>query len=82
MRMQNETQKTTGGAEQVVGDTLLDLKTVANVLGIGTRSVWRGIARGDFPPPVKIGRSCRWFTSDLLEFQERLRASRIQFGDN
>jgi predicted DNA-binding transcriptional regulator AlpA len=62
--------------QQHPSDKLLDLGTMAVELGIAERSVWRAVARGEIPRPVKLGKSSRWFTSDLIAVRERLKASR------
>jgi predicted DNA-binding transcriptional regulator AlpA len=49
---------------------------VAVLLGISVREVWRLVAKGVLPQPVKIGRCSVWFDSDISEFQMRLRAQR------
>jgi predicted DNA-binding transcriptional regulator AlpA len=55
---------------------LLKLKTVAKNLGISERGVYRLIARGILPPPIKIGRCSRLFESDVLALKERLKQDR------
>jgi predicted DNA-binding transcriptional regulator AlpA len=57
----------------LTGDKLLRVEIVAEQLGISDRGVWRGVARGDLPAPVKIGRCSRWFASDVLAYQDKLR---------
>ena len=49
---------------------------VAEVLTLSVREVWRLVAIGTLPPPVKIGRCSVWFDSDISEFQTRLREQR------
>lgn len=49
---------------------------VAEVLTLSVREVWRLVAEGMLPPPVKIGRCSVWFDSDISEFQMRLREQR------
>ncbi len=44
---------------------------VAKFLQIHPRSVWRLVAAGEFPEPIRIGKSgriVRWRASDLEEF--------------
>jgi predicted DNA-binding transcriptional regulator AlpA len=59
-----------------MGGALLDLKAVAAHFGISERGVWRGVASGDFPDPVKVGRCCRWLPSDLMTYTESLKKKR------
>lgn len=40
--------------------TLLKAEDLAELLGISLRSVWRRIADGSVPKPVRIGRLVRW----------------------
>lgn len=55
---------------------MIVLQDIAAALCISVRNVWRLVARGELPKPVKIGRSARWFETDLAEYQEKLRNSR------
>jgi predicted DNA-binding transcriptional regulator AlpA len=52
------------------------VKQVAEFLSLSVREIWRLVADGSFPPPIKIGRCSIWFESDIIEFQMRLRAQR------
>lgn len=46
-------------------DVLVDLKTVCRSLSRSRASIYRDIARGTFPEPVKVGSSSRWRLSEL-----------------
>ena len=35
-------------------------KEVAELLGIGERSLFRYLKAGELPPPIRLGRSLRW----------------------
>jgi predicted DNA-binding transcriptional regulator AlpA len=52
------------------------VKQVAEFLSLSVREIFRLVAEGSFPPPVKIGRCSIWFESDIIEFQMRLRSQR------
>jgi len=52
------------------------VKQVAEFLSLSVREIWRLVADGSFPPPIKIGRCSIWFESDIIEFQMKLRAQR------
>ena len=52
------------------------VKQVAEFLSLSVREIWRLVAEGDFPPPIKIGRCSIWFESDIIDFQMRLRSQR------
>lgn len=56
--------------------SLLTLDQAADYLAISKRSLCRLIARGEFPPPLKIGRASRVDGTDLTTFLEALRRAR------
>jgi len=43
----------------------MDEKGAALLLCISSRSLRRAVARGEAPPPVKVGRLTRWRVADL-----------------
>lgn len=45
---------------------LLTCAEVVQLTGIGRSALYARIARGEFPPPVKFGRSSRWTEADVL----------------
>lgn len=45
--------------------SLLHLAEVRRIVGIGKSQLYRLIAAGDFPAPVKIRRSSRWMSSEV-----------------
>lgn len=47
---------------------LLRIDEVANRLKSGKTKIYEMIKLGDFPPPVKIGRSSRWVDEDVDNF--------------
>jgi excisionase family DNA binding protein len=57
-------------------EPMVDLRWVAELLHISTRKVWRLIANGDLPKPVKVGRAVRFFMSEISQYQEKLKNSR------
>jgi prophage regulatory protein len=57
-------------------EQMLDLKMVGARLLASTRKIWRMVAEGEFPKPVKVGRLVRWFESDIARYQEKLRQNR------
>jgi len=58
------------------GDRLLRIPEAADVLAISVRALYRLIADGELPEPVKIGRATRIPMSDLLAYMGRLKANR------
>lgn len=57
---------------------LLTKKDAAYMLNVCVRSLERLIAGGDFPQPVKIGRSSRVLESDVRSYLEKLIQKRGQ----
>ncbi len=55
---------------------LLNLSEVAKILSISKREVYRLIANGDLPKPLKVGRSSKMLLSDIEQFIERLKSQR------
>lgn len=56
--------------------TLITLRDVSRQLRISVRAVYRLIAKGDLPPPVKVGGATRFFDSDLHRYLESLNLQR------
>jgi excisionase family DNA binding protein len=51
---------------RVVGEHLLTVQEVANVLKLSKRTVWRWVAQGRLPTPVRYSRTCvRWKASAI-----------------
>ena len=44
---------------------LLNVQQVAEMVALSTSQVYSLVAKGDFPPPVHIGRSARWATAEI-----------------
>lgn len=65
-------------ASSVTADekALLSLEDAAMSLAISKRTLCRLIARGDFPPPLKIGRASRVSRRDLVHYVDQLLLSR------
>ena len=57
-------------------DHLLTLPDAASRLSISKRTLERLISAGDFPSPLKIGRSSRIASRDLAAYLEKLRRAR------
>jgi len=60
----------------VATDRLLSLRNVAARLDLSVRAVYRLMARGDLPPPVKAGGASRLHESDVSAYLERLKQNR------
>jgi predicted DNA-binding transcriptional regulator AlpA len=57
-------------------DPLLTSKEVCEWLGRSHASLYRDIAGGQIPPPVKIGHSSRWPASEIRALIEKAKAAR------
>lgn len=58
-------------------DPLLKAKEAANLLQISVPTLWRWVAAGTIPKPIKFGNSnSRWPRSDLLAAIEHAKVSR------
>lgn len=57
-------------------DQLMSIRDVASRLRLSTRAVYRLIADGMLPKPVKIGGASRLYDSDVQTFLESLRKQR------
>ena len=57
--------KVNGGGNGQGKEYLIDVKAVAERLGVSTASVWRYRDDGKLPQPVRVGGSVRWRASDI-----------------
>lgn len=69
---------------QVAGHSqprMIDVREVATILSISTRSVWRLVSRGDLPQPIRLGRTVRWRSTDIDRWiEDKVNANRITDG--
>jgi prophage regulatory protein len=55
----------------------LDARGVARLLSIGVRTLWRMVAQGKLPQPIRLNRKLvRWNYAELTQFIQDLRAAR------
>ena len=57
---------------------LLTEREVAKLLAVCGRTIRRLVAAGELKAPVHVGRASRWFTRDVVEYLENLKARRDQ----
>jgi excisionase family DNA binding protein len=58
---------------EIVGAKLLTVKQVAAIFSVHRSTVWRLVAAGELPAPVRIGRSItRWRADEIENFVDRL----------
>lgn len=52
----------------------IDVHKVADLTGLGVRTIWRFVAEGRFPRPLKFGgKACRWLLADIEALVSSLR---------
>ena len=67
-----------GVEERLAGLTLLDVRSVAKLLGVSPRQIWRLVAmaeagQGSFPRPLRLGtRTVRWRVADVERYLSAL----------
>ncbi|WP_439038004.1 helix-turn-helix transcriptional regulator [Enterobacter hormaechei] len=61
----------------LLDDQLVDMRFIAKLTGLTDKWFYKLIKDGDFPKPVKLGRSSRWLKSEVENWlQERINQSR------
>ncbi|KAA0259079.1 AlpA family phage regulatory protein [Deferribacter autotrophicus] len=51
-------------------EKLLKLSEVLKIIPVSKSTWYEGIKKGVFPPPIKLGRSSFWKSSDILKLIE------------
>ena len=62
-------------------DKLLRLRNVEEITGLQHSALYKLIAAGRFPLPIKIGRASRWKASEIQRWINGLSAARSGAGD-
>lgn len=57
-------------------NSLIDLKYITNDSGFTAKYFYSLMKRGEFPAPIKLGRSSRWLLKDYSEWKARYIAKR------
>ena len=53
-------------------DRLLTVQEVSDLCTVSVRKIWRDVAAGMFPKPLKLGRkTTRWWRSVILQFLQQ-----------
>lgn len=47
---------------------LINAKEVAKLVGFNVDWIYKKIAKGEFPKPIKIGRSSRWLYTEIMRW--------------
>ncbi|QIP57518.1 helix-turn-helix transcriptional regulator [Hafnia alvei] len=63
--------------ESLLSDQMVDMKFITTLTGLTDKWFYKQMKNGQFPQPVKLGRSSRWLKSELeLWIQQRIADSR------
>lgn len=63
--------------DSILNDPLIDMKFITQYTSMTDKWFYQLIKDGKFPKPIKIGRSSRWFKSEVVQWlNERVAASR------
>lgn len=61
----------------LLDDQCVDMKFITRLTGLTDKWFYKLIQDGEFPKPIKLGRSSRWLKSEIEQWlQARLVASR------
>lgn len=61
----------------LLNDKMVDMKFITEFTGLTDKWFYKLISEGQFPKPVKLGRSSRWLQSEVEYWvQERIEQSR------
>ena len=55
---------------------MLSVRQVAGILGCHSATVWRHVANGTLPKPIRIGGLTRWSASEIEAAIERANSTR------
>ncbi len=53
-------------------ERLIDLRAVQTLTGVSMATIYRWVESGQFPRPVRLGRSTRWRLGDVLDHLDSL----------
>ncbi|WP_233493500.1 MULTISPECIES: helix-turn-helix transcriptional regulator [Ruegeria] len=57
-------------------DRFLTCTSVSEITGFGRAAIYKKVASGDFPRPIKIGRASRWSQREVGQWVEDRKAVR------
>ncbi|WP_175869560.1 helix-turn-helix transcriptional regulator [Bartonella gabonensis] len=60
----------------IPNEPLLTVRESAKILNISISTLWRRVADGSLPKPLKIGSLARWLQSDLDDVIEKAKNQR------
>ncbi|EFN5410312.1 AlpA family transcriptional regulator [Escherichia coli] len=67
----------TTSTTSLLNDQFVDMKFITRLTGLTDKWFYKLIQDGEFPKPIKLGRSSRWLKSEVEQWlQERIDESR------
>lgn len=57
-------------------DRFLTCATVSEITGFGRAAIYKKVASGEFPRPIKIGRASRWSQREVGQWVEECKTIR------
>ena len=67
-----------GNGELRMETELLTVRDVSRALKVSTRQIWKLLAGGRMPKPIRIGRSVRWPVAVIERWIDELHAEGVQ----
>ncbi|MBS0917588.1 helix-turn-helix transcriptional regulator [Providencia rettgeri] len=75
--MTNTITNTNQTNDSILNDLLIDMKFITQYTGLTDKWFYKLIQEGKFPKPIKLGRSSRWFKSEVVQWlNEQITESR------
>ncbi|MEK2485632.1 AlpA family transcriptional regulator [Providencia stuartii] len=75
--MTNPIETSTATKPSLLNDQFIDMKFITQLTGLTDKWFYKLIQDGEFPKPIKLGRSSRWLKSEVEHWlQERIQESR------
>ena len=75
--METVIMTTQNNATSLLNDKMVDMKFITEFTGLSDKWFYKLIQDGEFPKPIKLGRSSRWMQSEIeLWVHERINHSR------
>ena len=66
-----------------VNQRLIRLPQVKAMVGLGTTAIYDKINKGEFPRPIKLGRSSRWIESEVQAWiSQQIQTSRMETANS
>lgn len=75
--MTNSIEISKATTPSLLNDQFIDMKFITQLTGLTDKWFYKLIQDGEFPKPIKLGRSSRWLKSEVEQWlQERIQESR------